>query len=245
VTEPQGVFLQADWRWLLMLNFAIEPSALASRVPPGTVLDDWNGQTYVSLVGFRFLNTRVLGLPVPFHQNFDELNLRFYVRRRYGNEIRRGVVFVKEIVPKPAIATVARIAYNENYVAMKMRHRIALVDGQLQSGGGVGYGWLPEHRWNRIESRVTGAPSFAGDGSEEQFITEHYWGYAAQNDGGTIEYQVEHPSWRVWQTGESEMQCDVTALYGPEFHKALQQKPTSAFVAEGGPIIVRKGVRML
>src|SRR5262245_53035082 len=120
-----GRFLTAEWRDLAMLNYEIDPAVLASRVPPGCELDTWDGRTFVSVVGFRFLRTRVLGVPVPFHVNFEEVNLRFYVRRKADSEWRRGVVFVKELVPRRAIALVARVAYGENYVAFPMRHSIA------------------------------------------------------------------------------------------------------------------------
>src|SRR5262245_60741200 len=120
-------FLTAEWRHLVMLNYEIDPAALRARVPAGTELDSWNGKTFVSLVGFRVLRTRVLGVPVLFHRSsigkgisrtswgsFEEVNLRFYVRRRAPEGWRRGVVFVKEIVPKAAVAAVARWVYNEN-----------------------------------------------------------------------------------------------------------------------------------
>src|ERR1700694_5344735 len=92
------IFLRAEWRNLAMLNYEVEPALLARFVPNGTELDRWNGKVFVSLVGFCFLKTEICRISIPFHRNFDEVNLRFYVRRREGNEIRRGVVFIREIV---------------------------------------------------------------------------------------------------------------------------------------------------
>src|SRR6185295_273969 len=117
-------FLTAEWRHLVMLNYEIDPAILRRFVPRGTELDAWNGKTFVSLVGFLFLNTRVMGLPIPFHENFEEINLRFYVRRKADEGWRRGVVFIKEIVPRAAIAWVARWLYNENYVALPTGHAL-------------------------------------------------------------------------------------------------------------------------
>src|SRR6266513_2477095 len=131
-------FLTAEWRSLAMLNYEVDRSVLARRVPPGTELDSWGGVVYVSVVGFLFLKTRVLGVPIPGHRNFEEVNLRFYVRRKADGEWRRGVVFVKEIVPRRAIAAVARGLYGENYVAMPMSHAI---DGRR-----VEYRWGIENR---------------------------------------------------------------------------------------------------
>lgn len=239
VMERQPIFLSAEWRTLLMLNYEIDPAVLQPLVPAGTELDYWNGRCYVSIVGFMFLDTRLLGVPIPFHRNFEELNLRFYVRRSGPDGWRRGVVFVKELVPKWAIATVARWVYNENYHAVPMQHVI-----DLAAAGHVEYSWQWQKRPFLASATVIGDPQPIGDGSEEEFITEHYWGYARQRDGGTVEYRVEHPRWRVWQVADHRFEGDVAALYGPQYVPALSAAPTSVFVADGSEVVVRRGRRI-
>jgi uncharacterized protein YqjF (DUF2071 family) len=234
------IFLSAEWRSLLMLNYPIDAKTLQPYLPVGTELDRWNGEAYVSMVGFRFLNTRVLGCRIPFHTNFDEVNLRFYVRRRVEGEWRRGVVFIKEIVPKRAIAFVARTIYNENYVRLPMRSTVQLP--ALAQSGTVSYEWKSSQNWSLLSAQIDGEPQFAPSDSEGFFITEHYWGYSRQRDGSTMEYQVEHPPWRLWDAHEVKFEAEVASLYGPEFVDALKSKPTSALVAEGSEVHVRKGV---
>lgn len=234
-------FLRAEWQNLAMINYLIEPKALQSLVPNGTELDDWNGSTYISVVGFNFKNTTVRGLKFPFHVNFEEVNLRFYVRRKTGAEWRRGVVFIKEIVPRYAIAAVARLLYQEKYVSLRMRHSVKLPD--KNDAGLVKYEWKLDDRWNHLSITVSGNAEPAQDGSEEQFITEHYWGYSSQKDGGCVEYKVEHPKWNVWRAIESSLECDISRLYGLQFEESLSGKPTSAFLADGSPVIVYKGVK--
>jgi uncharacterized protein len=231
-----GIFLTAEWRHLVMLNYEIAPAALRPWVPAGTELDDWNGTTYASVVGFLFLDTRVLGIPIPLHRNFEEVNLRFYVRRRGPEGWRRGVVFVRELVPRLAIATVARLIYNENYAATPMRHRI--------EGGALEYGWRHGGRWCHLRATVSGSPAPLAEGSEAEFIAEHYWGYARQRRGGTVEYAVEHPRWSAWPANSAELDADAASLYGPVFGEALAAPPRSAFVADGSPVVVRRGVRI-
>lgn len=240
----QNRFLTAEWRYLAMLNYEIDPAILLPYVPRGAELDTWNGRNFVSVVAFLFLKTRVLGAPIPFHQNFEEINLRFYVRRKSDDGWRRGVVFVKEIVPRWAIATVARVVYNENYVARRMRHQIDLDGETIAPNGSVGYSWRDGGSWHRVSAKTDGESQPLIAGSEEEFITEHYWGYAAQRDGGSVEYQVEHPRWRVWQTSEAAFDCDVKRVYGHQFVECLSAKPSSVFVADGSAIVVRKGVRL-
>lgn len=227
-----------------MLNYLVDPAILLPLVPKGTELDTWHGRTYVSMVGFLFLDTKVMGLPIPFHRDFEEVNLRFYVRRVVDGEVRRGVVFIKEIVPRWAIATAARLFYNENYVAMPMRNRLQMAGDMVAINSSVEYGWKLLGNWNSITVQTSGQPQPIADGSEEEFITEHYWGYARQRDGGTVEYQVEHPRWMARQCATSQLICDTEKLYGAPFAKALSDPPLSAFMAEGSDIIVRKGVRI-
>ncbi len=230
----RSTFLTAHWRHLLMLNYVVDPEILKPFVPGGVALDCKNGETFVSLVGFHFGDTKLLGIPVPFHRNFEEFNLRFYVTRELSAETRRGVTFIKEIVPRRAIAAVANAAYNENYVAMPMRH----LDSIGSNGGSVEYGWRLDGHWNHIRADVSGLPRPLVDGSHEQFIAEHYWGYTAQRDGSTVEYQVTHPSWRAWSVREYSLRCDVARLYGEAFTQVLSADPVSAFVAEGSPVRV-------
>jgi uncharacterized protein YqjF (DUF2071 family) len=232
-----GTFLRAEWCNLAMLNYEAEPVLLAKFVPAGTELDCWNGKVFISLVGFRFLKTEVCGLSIPFHRNFDEVNLRFYLRRRHGNEIRRGVGFIREIVPRWAIAAIARRIYNERYVALPMNHLIE----SRGTGLHVEYGWRSSVGWNRMSLSAEGTPALPEPGSEEQFITEHYWGYAIQRDGGTVEYRVDHPSWRVWNGRDAKFEGDMTELYGQELALILRGKPSSAFLVEGSRIAVSHG----
>jgi uncharacterized protein len=238
--NPGKIFLTAQWRELAMLNYDVDPVLLHRFVPAGTELDLWNGHAFLSLVGFRFLNTRVFGISFPFHSNFEEVNLRLYVLRRDGALLRRGVVFIREIVPRWAIATLARTLYNEKYVSLPMSHQISPVD----SGLAVGYGWRSGNQWNRLSLTVSGDPALPKGGSEEQFITEHYWGYAAQRDGGCMEYQVAHPPWRVWSSQDARFEGDMKELYGKDLAAVLEKEPASAFLAEGSEVTVYKGRKL-
>jgi uncharacterized protein YqjF (DUF2071 family) len=238
------IFLTAEWRYLVMLNYEIDPDILHPLVPKGTELDTWDGRTFVSVVGFQFLNTRVIGLSIPFHTNFEEVNLRFYVRYQGREGWRRGVVFIKELVPRRAITAVARLLYNENYQTLPMRHTLKIETINGEQTMQVAYGWRPGGQWQGMQIQARGAPNPLIPGSEEEFITEHYWGYTTQRDGSTAEYQVEHPPWNVWTATEIKFNCDVARLYGQQYAEALQAEPTSAFLADGSAIIVRRGQRL-
>src|ERR1700730_3735248 len=196
-----------------MLNYVVDTQVLLSHVPAGTELDFFDGQTFVSLVGFRLLNTKVRGIPVPFHRDFDEVNLRFYVKRREDAQVKRGVVFIQEIVPRRAISLVARFVYNENYRRLPMRHEIAHASARLS----VQYEWRLQSRWNRLIIHANSQRREMVHGSAEQFIAEHYWGYCARQGGGSLEYRVEHAPWRLWEMERAEFIGDAEALYGAGF----------------------------
>ena len=233
------VFLTGEWRYLAMVNYEVDPAILKGLTPRGVELDHYQGRTFVSMVGFLFLSTRVFGCRFPFHTNFEEVNLRFYVRRpQPDGTFRRGVVFVREIVPRLAIATIARLWYNEPYIARPMRHRV----GQTAQGAATRFEWKFGGRWNYLSTTATNpVPQEIAAGSVEEFITEHYWGYTPQRDGSCLEYQVEHPRWRAWTPATYEFDCDVAALYGEAFVPFLTIPAASAFIAEGSPVSIRRG----
>jgi len=227
-------FLTAEWRKLIMANYAVDPSLLQGFLPRYTELDSFNGNYYVSLVGFLFKNVRVKGIKIPFHVNFPEVNLRFYVRYKENAEWKRGVVFISEIVPKPAIVFVANTLYKEHYASMPMRYTWEKEKDDLL----VSYAWKKNKRWNHLGVR-TGATALAlQKDSEEEFITEHFWGYSAFSEQQTNEYHVEHPRWMIYPIKEYRIDCDFGALYGEKFSFLAQKKPDSVFMAEGSEIAV-------
>lgn len=240
MNENKSAFLRAEWRKLLMLNYEISPEHLAPFVPKGTELDFHEGKTFVSMVGFMFLKTKVLGLKVPFHTNFEEVNLRFYVKREHEGELRRGVVFIRELVPKPAISLVANSIYNEKYSSLPMKHGIE----EKQSEISVSYSWRVAGRWNYMSATADSELLKLEEGMHETFIAEHYWGYSG-NSKASREYRVEHPTWDIYKVKEQELFCpDAEKLYGTAFAEAIHKTPASAFLAEGSEIIVRQAGRV-
>src|SRR5260370_3851466 len=194
-----------------MLNYAVERGVLHRYVPPGTVLDSFEGRTSLSLVGFRFCHTNLLGhFALPFHTDFDEVNLRFYVRRKNSSGDRRGVVFISEVVPRRAIALAARVVYGENYTSLPMRHSIQA----SELGATAEYQWKIGSQWCQLAAQTAGDPSRPGEASLEQFITDHDWGYSTQRSGGCLEYHVSHVPWQVWATARAGFEGEVNALYG-------------------------------
>lgn len=234
-------FLAATWEHLVMFNYEVDPFVLKSHIPSGTEIDYFNGKAFVSIVGFMFNNTKVMGFKWPFHVNFEEVNLRYYIKRYNHGEWKRGVGFVSEIVPKPIVASIANILYNEHYSAAKMNHRIVETTDNL----------LVEYSWNRKKQynnsiQVNAIPELKDIevGSEAEFIFEHYFGYNQLNKSTTIEYAVQHPRWQVYPVKDFLIDCDIEKLYGKEFVPfILDKKPATVFLAKGSDVTVDKPIR--
>jgi uncharacterized protein len=232
------IFLSAEWRNLLMLNYEAPRGLLEPFVPRGTELDSFEGKTVVSLVGFQFLRTRLAGaIPIPFHTNFEEVNLRFYVRRRHPEGDRRGVAFIREIVPRFAIAKIARWFYGEKYFSFSMDHTVDFATASAKAS----YRWKFQGKWCGIRGESRSASTPPAEGSLEQFITEHYWGYSTEPGGRSIEYRVAHPAWRVRRCESAWVEGEAAAFYGFDFARVLSRKPDSAFIAEGSAVSVFSG----
>ncbi len=233
------IFLSAEWRKLILVNYAVDPEILLKYLPPFTELDDWQGKYYVSLVGFMFMNTKLKGYKVPFHGDFEEINLRFYVKHKDNDVWKRGVVFVKEIVPKPAITFIANTIYKENYQTLPTKHSWSEDQQYLK----VEYAWKLG-KWNTIMVNAISQAEPIVAGSEEEFITEHYWGYTKIGENRTSEYGVEHEKWEVYPVKDYEIDVSFENTYGSDFAFLNLAKPDSVMLAEGSTINVLKGQKI-
>jgi len=227
-------FLTAEWNNLIMANYVIDPNILLPYLPPKTELDFFNGVCYVSLIGFMFEKTKILGISFPFHVNFEEVNLRFYVRVKENGIWKRGAVFIKEIVPKPAITIVANTLYREKYVTLPMKHFHHEIGDEIN----LGYHWKFKGIWNKLEATTEKKHTPLIEGSKEQFIAEHYWGYSKYSNTTTFEYGVEHPSWEIHHVKSYQVECDFEKLYGKQFSFLNELQPDSVFMAKGSPISI-------
>jgi uncharacterized protein YqjF (DUF2071 family) len=234
-----NIFLSAEWRKLALANYAVDKEILIRYLPPFTELDDWQGKYYVSLVGFMFINTKLKGYAIPFHGNFEEVNLRFYVKYKEHDVWKRGVVFVKEIVPKPAITFVANTIYKENYQTLPMKHRWLEDDNNLT----VEYAWKSKN-WDTFSVIANSQREIILPNSKEEFITEHYWGYTKISPNLTSEYGVEHPRWEVYPVKSYHIEVDFERNYGKDFGFLSEAVPNSVMLAEGSTIHVLKGKKI-
>jgi uncharacterized protein YqjF (DUF2071 family) len=237
-----GLFLSAQWEYLAMFNYEVDPLVLEKHVPPGTEIDYFNGKALVSIVGFLFNDTKVLGIRWPFHVNFEEANLRYYVKRFDGTQWKRGVGFVSEIVPKPLVAALANLFYNEHYSAAKMGHQVIENADNLF----VEYSWKKRKQLRNV-IRVNATPVLhdIGKGSEAEFIFEHYFGYNQLDSTTTIEYAVKHHRWKVYPVTSYSIECDIEKLYGKEFVPFIvNRQPHSVFLARGSSVTVKMPLKI-
>jgi uncharacterized protein len=240
--RPKPVFLTADWRWLVMLNYRVPSTLLTPFLPRGTELDLWNGSPYVSVVGFMFNHIRLLGVPVPLHQSFEEVNLRFYVRRVARGEIRPGVTFIRELVPHSLVALGARLAYNEPYRRVPIRHELTFSrDG---SPRGATYHLRMPVGPAALAATVDGIGAPPAVGSEDEFMTVRHWGYTRQRDDSTVEYSVHHPRWTIWRTQTASLAGALGESFGEAFADVFTRAPDSSLLADGSSVSVHAPLRV-
>jgi uncharacterized protein YqjF (DUF2071 family) len=227
-------FLKAHWQNLIMVNYEIEPELLLPYLPKGVELDYYNGKVYVSLVGFLFKDSNIFNIPIPLMGTFEEVNLRFYVLRKVGNETRRGVVFINETVPNKIVAWVANKLYKEHYTAIPTKHKWAF-NNHIKE---IQYQWKVQSKWNHMKVEASVTKNKMETGSIEEFIFEHYYGYTKVNEQHSIEYKINHPSWEINAIKHHEIDCDFAAFYGNDFEILNHTKPHSVMLAEGSGISV-------
>ncbi len=229
-----STFLSAKWQNLIMANYEIAPSCLLPFLPKGVELDYFQNKAMISLVGFLFKDTSIFKVPIPFMGTFEEVNLRFYVVRKVGNEVRRGVVFINEAVPNKLVAKVANKLYKEHYSVIPTKHKWLITKDKKE----IEYQWKVKSKWNKIKVIASAANHKMEKGSSEEFIFEHYYGYTKVNAKHSIEYKIHHPSWLVNSIKDYEIVCDFAAFYGKSFENLNFTKPHSVMLAEGSDIQV-------
>ena len=227
-------FLTAHWKNLALINYEIQPELLIKYLPKGTELDYYNNTCYVSLVGFLFQDTKLLGMKIPFHVNFEEVNLRFYVKRFENGEWKRGVVFIKEIVPKVALTIVANTFYKEHYQTLPMQHKITTTGEETK----YKYQWKSKNKWNSIALKAKNQFLPINENTEADFICEHYFGYTKHNEKITYEYEVQHPKWEQFEVIETNIDVDFKNLYGEAFSFLKNCEPKSVLLAKGSEVSV-------
>ena len=227
-------FLKAEWNDLAIVNYEIDPEILTKFLPKGTELDLWNEKCFISLIGFMFENVKIVGIKIPFYINFEEVNLRFYVKRLDKGIWKRGVVFIKEIVPKHLITLVANALYKEHYETLKMRHSRT----ENESSKSFRYQWRKNEMWHSVSFETSKNPISIEANSEAEFITEHYFGYTKYDEKTTIEYEVTHPRWQQLKVQSYRVAVDFEKVYGKDFSFMQDLTPVSAFLAIGSKITI-------
>jgi uncharacterized protein YqjF (DUF2071 family) len=230
----QKTFLTARWEDLVMANYSVPPEILIPYLPKGVELDLFEGQAFVSLVGFMFKRTRLFGIPIPLMGTFEEINLRFYVKRKIGDTYKRGVVFINETVPYKAVAFIANKLYKEHYISIPTKSQIL----QTESLKNISYQWKSKSGWNKIDITTDNTLALMPPDSIEEFIFEHYYGYTKVSETESQEYKVNHPRWNINKVLSFDIQCDFLSMYGEDFSFLSHKDPDSVIFAEGSAVSV-------
>jgi uncharacterized protein len=227
-------FLKAYWQDIVMVNYEVQSSLLQPYLPTGTMLDDFEGKYYVSLVGFKFLNSSIFGMPIPIYGSFNEVNLRFYVKRIIDGEVRRGVVFISEIVPSAIVAFLANKLYKEHYTSTKMSSAV----GMNKEHKILSYKWWLNKEAFSINTVFSKESKAIESYTHQEFIYEHYYGFTKVSSNETWEYKVNHPSWKVNEVLDYTIHCNFENMYGEDFKHLTSAVPHSVYNAVGSAVTI-------
>ncbi|MBX7151425.1 DUF2071 domain-containing protein [bacterium] len=225
-----SVFLTAQWLRLINITYAVSPEILKPHLPSGLELDLRDGKAFVSFVAFDFADTRVLSFKIPYHVNFPEVNLRYYANYKG----RRGVVFLREFVPRFWIAFVADRIYNEPYQAIAMHSTFDETSDSLS----ISHRLIKNKKTSSVEVKADKNTFIPSDNSVEHFFKEHDVGFGRTKKGETLWYRVEHPVWEVHPISEMRIEVDFENLYGTEWKFLKDAEPYCALLAKGSGIKV-------
>ncbi len=227
-----ALFLKADWENIIMVNYEIDPNLLRNYLPNGVEIDLFENKCYISLVGFMFKNTKIFNVPIPKLGTFEEINLRFYVKRTEGDKVKRGVVFINETIPYRLVAWVANKLYHEHYSVVPTKHR----ETKNTIANSIKFEWLKHLKWNSIEVTHSNELNQMEPNSLEEFIYEHYYGFTKVSDSNTEEYKLQHPSWLTQPVLSYQIECDFEKMYGNDFSILNTTNPTAVFIAKGSKV---------
>ena len=228
--------LTCEWRKLAFANYTVSPEILEKHLPAYTKLDFFNGLCFLSLVAFQFKNVKIGGVQIPFHRNFEEINLRFYVKRFDGSIWRKGTVFLSEIVDKTALSFLANSLFHENYRTLPTKQKIEEKDDSLE----VSYSWEYEKEWQNFRMSSNKLPSPIDGNSEAEFILDRFWAYGKHNDKETNEFKISHPTWQTYQVKDYQIEVDFSKVYGTDLSFLRTSPPHSVFLAEGSPVVAER-----
>jgi hypothetical protein len=232
-------FITAHWSDIAVINYEADPQLLRRFLPAGLELARYSDHHLLSLVSFRYRDTRMGGVRVPFYGQFIELYLGFFAQHERRNEIHRGWVFIKKIVPGRVIAATGRILYNEEYIRRPMRELIE--HGTQQRPYRVRYEWKDGGSWHGLEVRASALnPQSPAEGSVEHYVTQNYGAFAKTKRGGTIEFPADHPTWDVWPSEYASLDGDAERIFDADIAGVLKAPHHSAFIASGSHVSLGK-----
>ena len=246
VNQPtQKPLMRARFSELVALNFSIDPAILQPLVPRGLELDFFKDETYVSLIAMMLRDVRVFGFPIHIASGFEEINLRFYVRRRVGDSYRKGACFLKDYVSGAAAAWVLGRIFKAEFGRLKLKHKNSGFDPKEENAiPEVDYQWKVDDHMNRVRVKAREKVQRMGADTKVGFILNHNNEYSCRN-GKTLEYAMARPQWVVWNAAQANFTCDVRKLFGPEFEKPLSRRPASVFVTSGSEVVIYKPTEVI
>ena len=227
--KAKNIFMTGHWEDLIMVTFEVDKAILEPYLPKDTEIDLFNGKALMSMVAFTFSKVKFFGIKVPFHQQFGQINFRFYAKSKTDDT--KGVVFIKEFAPKPLIASVANLCYNEPYFYKSIRRNKTLKQGRINMK--YSYGNL------KIKASAKEKTGKLNPNTLKHFVVDRYIAYIKSYSGKTVQYKINHRPWELYDATSVTIENDILSLLPKKFKQA---KLLSTCFVDGSFITVEKGL---
>ncbi|MFD1587458.1 YqjF family protein [Halorientalis brevis] len=200
--------LAMRWEDVVFAHWAIDPAIVATKLPADLSVDTFDGNAYLSVVGFDMRDIRPRGFPLG--RSFPELNLRTYVQGDAGP----GIYFFNLDADDALSVALARRLFRLSYY----RAEIEIEEGD----DGV---LIRSHRTDDsvpptdfdATCRPRGDPDEPEPGTLAWFLTERYRFYANVGGGDHLFVgTVDHPSWPLQSAALTIRENDLFRVNGFE-----------------------------
>lgn len=218
------------------MNYIISPEILENYLPAYTIIDYFKGNCFTSLVGFPFRNVEIAGMKIPFYTDFEEINLRFYVKRFDGTTWRKGTVFISEIANKSALKFLANSFLHEKYQTLETRQEIKENSELIETK----YSWRTWMNWQFLNLISEKPSESVAEGTEAHFIMDRSSGYQKYDTATTNEYGISHPKWNIYPIRSFDINVDFEESFDSNFPVLNETLPHSVILARGSSVAVKQ-----
>ncbi len=197
------LLLVADWNYMFVRSFLVEPKLLQDKLNPLLDLTLFNGKALVQIVGRAIENTKIKGLAISPIKFFD-FNLQVKVKK----DEKDGFILVKQIVPKYCVANfISRLFYAKAETLPMEEKKIIENDKMI----------IQQSIWKDKELSEIQIVAEANPTPIESPFGNSRNKFVFSEENGFQEFSIETEHWNSFNIEKSTFNLNHEKLYGKEW----------------------------